>query len=68
VVDSDVSGVIRFDPKVLLTDGTHEFFYPGMTDHVYFQRTRSSPIRTTDIAFVPLFAGMGIERLLPKRR
>jgi len=49
-----VSGVVGFDPKVLLTDGTHEFFYSRMTDHVYFQRTGTPPIRTADVAFVPL--------------
>ena len=25
-MNSDVSGIIRFNPKVLLTDGTHEFW------------------------------------------
>jgi hypothetical protein len=39
-----------------------------MAYHVYFQRTRSPPIRTADVAFVPLFAGMGFDRLLFKSR
>lgn len=62
-----MSGIIRFDAKVLLTDRTYEFFHSSMADHMNFEGTRSSPIRPTDIAFVTLFARMGFERRSLKR-
>lgn len=58
-MDSDMSGIIGLYAKVLLADGTHEFFFTSVTDHVYFQRARATPIGTTDVTFVPLFAGIG---------
>jgi hypothetical protein len=64
VVYFDMPGIIWFNPEVLLTDGAHEFFYSSVTDHMYFEGTGSSPTRTTYIAFVPLFAGMGLEGVL----
>jgi len=67
VVYSEVSGIIGFNAKVLLADGTHEFFYPGVTDHVYFEGTRSPPVGTADIAFVSLFARMRFGGPLVKR-
>ena len=38
-------------------------FHPRVGDHVYFQKTWPSPVRTADVAFVPLFTGTGPDRL-----
>jgi hypothetical protein len=42
-------------------------FYSGVTDHVYFEGTRSPPVGTADIAFVSLFARMRFGGPLVKR-